>query len=80
MILYFLQKKIAGVEDLHHIHIWSLDEHRIALEAHVVVTTNELTKAESIKQKLKKLLQEEFNINHSTLELEHINESACDDA
>tara|TARA_B100000029_G_scaffold516636_2_gene632029 strand:- start:1595 stop:2482 length:888 start_codon:yes stop_codon:yes gene_type:complete len=78
--IIFSAKKIAGVEDLHHIHIWSLDEHRIALEAHVVVTTNELTKAESIKQKLKKLLQEEFNINHSTLELEHINESACDDA
>ena len=63
------------VEDVHHIHIWNLDEHRIALEAHVVVTTNELQEVEVIKRKLKETLKDRFKITHSTLEFEYFNES-----
>ena len=63
------------VEDVHHIHIWNLDEHRIALEAHVVVATNELQEVEIIKRKLKEILKERFQITHSTLEFEYFNES-----
>ena len=63
------------VEDVHHIHIWNLDEHRIALEAHVVVATNELQEVEVIKRKLKETLKDRFKITHSTLEFEYFNES-----
>ena len=63
------------VEDVHHIHIWNLDEHRIALEAHVVVATNELQEVEVIKRKLKEILKDRFKITHSTLEFEYFNES-----
>jgi len=63
------------VEDVHHIHIWNLDEHRIALEAHVVVATNELQEVEVIKRKLKEKLKDRFKITHSTLEFEYFNES-----
>ena len=66
----FSVERIEGVENIHHIHIWHLDEHRIALEAHVVVTVIEFNQVEIIKVKLKELLKEKFDISHSTLEFE----------
>ena len=68
-------EEAKDVEDVHHIHIWNLDEHRIALEAHVVVATNELQEVEVIKRKLKEILKDQFKITHSTLEFEYFNES-----
>ena len=68
-------EEAKDVEDVHHIHVWNLDEHRIALEAHVVVATNELQEVEIIKRKLKEILKERFQITHSTLEFEYFNES-----
>ena len=58
------------VESVHHVHVWQLDEHRNALEAHIVVTRNNLDDIENIKVKIKQLLHEKFQIEHSTLEIE----------
>jgi len=65
-------EKIKDVQDVHHIHIWNLDEHRIALEAHVVVTSDDFKEVELIKYRLKELLKNKFNISHSTLEFENL--------
>jgi len=59
-----------GVQGIHHIHIWQLDEHRRALEAHVIVPLGDLSETERVKVSLKKILSEEFSIHHSTLEME----------
>ena len=72
-------EEVKQVEDVHHIHIWNLDEHRIALEAHVVVATNELQEVEVIKGKLKVILKDKFKITHSTLEFEHFINSDCEE-
>ena len=61
-------EEVDGVVDVHHIHIWNLDEHRIALEAHVVVTADELKEVEAIKDKLKLVLKDKFLFTNSTLE------------
>lgn len=74
-----LAEKIKGVKDVHHIHIWHLDEHRIALEAHVVVTSEIFKEVELIKDRLKELLKNKFNITHSTLEFEHHIDANCDE-
>jgi len=68
-------KKIVGIKDIHHIHIWHLDENRIAMEANVIVTANRLSEVEPIKEKIKNLLKNNFNIVHSTLEFEHYKDS-----
>lgn len=57
-----------GVSNVHHVHIWQLDEQRNALEAHIVCNGN--SDASSVKRNLKSLLAKEFNITHSTLEIE----------
>ena len=72
-------EELSDVDNVHHIHIWSLDEQRVALEAHVVVSANELKDVESIKDNLKLLLKEKFKITHSTLEFEHHLDSSCEE-
>lgn len=59
---------IDGVSDVHHVHIWQLDEQRSALEAHVLI--DDVEQMESLKAGLKQELASRFDINHSTLEFE----------
>lgn len=59
---------VTNVINVHHIHIWQLDEHRNALEAHIVIT--DFNKIESIKSELKAALLNNYLIEHSTLEFE----------
>ena len=66
-----------GVQNVHHIHLWHLDESRIALEAHVVVTAQNLEDVEILKGILKKMLREDFAISHSTLEFEAPTGGSC---
>ena len=61
-------KDVAGV---HHVHIWQLDEHRNALEAHVVL--GEGADMDDLKSRLKKMLHDKYEIVHSTLEFENTN-------
>jgi cobalt-zinc-cadmium efflux system protein len=70
-------QSVPGVSEVHHLHIWELDEHARALEAHVVVATEYLDRWSEIKGELKRRLDERFHIHHSTLEFECPDESAC---
>lgn len=63
-------QQVTGVLDVHHLHVWRLDEQNILLESHVVIDENDLTNMESIKTSLKELLRNGFEIHHSTLEFE----------
>ena len=60
--------RVDGVVGIHHLHVWHLDEQNYALEAHVVLSSN--NDMEEKKNVLKTLLIERFSIEHSTLELE----------
>jgi cobalt-zinc-cadmium efflux system protein len=59
---------VPGVENVHEVYIWRLNEHRNAMEAHVVL--EDLKQMEDIKRKLKTLLIGTFQIERSTLEFE----------
>jgi cobalt-zinc-cadmium efflux system protein len=61
---------IEGVKSLHHVHLWRLDEARVALEAHVVVVTQSLGEVQQIKQTIREKLTEAYGIEHATLETE----------
>ncbi|MEP3479722.1 MAG: cation diffusion facilitator family transporter [Fuerstiella sp.] len=63
-------RKIEGVEGLHHVHVWELDEQHRALEAHVVVSEARISDLESIKNRIKSCLVDDYQIPHSTLEFE----------
>ncbi len=63
-------KKISGIKEIHHIHLWGMSTTENALTAHVVIDANSsLAAAEKIKHDLKHEL-EHMNIQHVTLEIE----------
>ena len=61
-------ENIEGVKDAHHVHIWQLDEQRNAFECHIVL--EEGTEMDNLKAKIKQMLHDQFEIEHSTLEFE----------
>ena len=70
-------QSVSGVAEVHHLHLWELDEHQRALEAHIVVEPAQLERWTTIKQELKERLSQRFDIHHSTLEFEAHDEGEC---
>lgn len=71
-------KKIAGVRDFHHIHIWAISTTENALTAHVVVSKDaHLDAVEKLKHEIKHELFHK-NIQHVTLETE-IENQPCEE-
>lgn len=64
--------KIKNVEDIHHIHVWSIDGFNNYATMHIVTKSNNIKK---IKNDIREEL-EEHNICHAILETE---EEVCDD-
>jgi cobalt-zinc-cadmium efflux system protein len=56
------------VRDLHHVHLWQIDEQRSAFEAHLVVADG--ADFAAITERVKRMLAERFGLFHVTLELE----------
>src|SRR6056297_2524537 len=46
-------QEVAGVMDIHHLHVWRLDENNILLESHVVIDESDMLNMEKIKSSLK---------------------------
>ena len=69
---------LEGVADVHHLHVWQLDERQISLEAHVVTKRDSGVALAEIKRSAKALLDREFGISHSTLEFESEDEDCPD--
>jgi cobalt-zinc-cadmium efflux system protein len=63
-------EEIDGVDGMHHIHLWAMQEHDSALEAHLVIAQGSWGQADQIKSAVKAILADRFSIHHSTLELE----------
>lgn len=67
---------VPSVIDVHHVHVWQLDEHETLLECHAQIDSAEADSLEHIKGALKSILDERFGIHHSTIEFEF---TPCDD-
>lgn len=67
-------KSVAGVEDIHHLHIWAISTSEVAMTAHVVI--DDIAKMEQIKHEIHHRMSQD-GISHSTLEFEHHGEM-CD--
>lgn len=61
---------VDGVRDVHHIHLWQLDDHMSALEAHVVL--DDIHYMDSVRIALRQLLQTRYQIYHATFEFESL--------
>lgn len=68
---------LPPVKDVHDMHIWSLCSNYSALSAHIVLDENTTVAHDKILEQINTVLQNQFNINHTTLQLERI---ACTQA
>ncbi len=66
----FIQK-IQEVENLHHVHIWQIDDKNINFEGHVDLSDNlKLTEVCEIRNKIESVLNK-FGITHVTIQMEY---------
>lgn len=69
-----IQKEIISVpeiDNIHHVHIWQLNDHDIHFEAHIEFNKDiKLSDFDQICSKVELILFEKFHINHSNLQPE----------
>lgn len=64
--------KIPEIKNVHHMHIWQLNEEETHLEAHIDFYENvTLTQFDEVLIKVEEILFHEFGINHVTIQPEH---------
>ena len=63
-------KRVAGVEDVHDMHIWTITSGMYALSAHVVIEDQTVSRSADIVQEINEGLANNFNIRHTTLQVE----------
>ncbi|TMV06309.1 cation transporter [Ruegeria sediminis] len=61
---------VEGVREVHHVHLWSMQEREAALTAHLVIEPGAWGQADGIKATVKAELAKRFGVRHATLELE----------
>ena len=63
------EKEIINV---HHLHVWELDDHRIHLEAHLDFSEDvTLSESNKVIDTLEKILHDTFGIEHTTFQCEY---------
>ncbi len=63
---------IKDIKNIHHVHMWRLDEHRVHLEAHLDFNNNiTLQESNAILDILEEKLHNEFEITHTTFQCEY---------
>lgn len=71
-------KKVEGVLDVHHLHVWAISTSQNAMTAHILIHPNTgMEQLNIIKRNIKHEL-EHVNIHHATLEFETENENCTD--
>ena len=63
-------RSVSGVENVHHLHLWQMQEHQSALNAHILIKEGRWNEADRAKEAVKIALCDRFGLSHITLELE----------
>lgn len=64
-------REVAGVTDVHHLHIWSLCSNVYALSSHVRVHDTRLSALSPLLDMINARLREQFHISHTTIQFEY---------
>ena len=62
-------REVEGVADVHHVHVWELDESERSFEGHIVVGSKDVQFGEHVKELVRGVLAR-YGITHATLECE----------
>jgi cobalt-zinc-cadmium efflux system protein len=71
--------KIPGINKLHHIHVWRLNEEELHLEAHLDCSEDiRMSEFNNLLHLLEEVLYEKFGINHVNIQPEFRKEDPKD--
>ncbi|WP_310555289.1 cation diffusion facilitator family transporter [Flavobacterium sp.] len=63
--------KISGVNKLHHIHVWHLNDHELHLEAHLDCSEDiKMSEFNTLLSEIEEVLLQKFQINHINIQPE----------
>ncbi len=65
-------REIAGVGDVHDLHVWSIGSESHALSAHVKIADMPMSESDSILREINDRLGAQFGIHHTTIQFEHV--------
>ncbi len=63
-------KGVAGVQDVHDLHVWGITSGMAALSCHVLIDDALISESSAILQALETMLSEKYGIGHSTIQFE----------
>lgn len=70
-------EQIPEIANIHHVHIWNLDDQSVHFECHVDLVENyRVSETDIIFYKIENVLREKHHITHLTIQFEH---QLCDD-
>jgi cobalt-zinc-cadmium efflux system protein len=64
--------QIAGVEDVHDLHVWSLGSQSRALATHVTIADIPPSESALILDQIKIVLRDKFQVHHTTIQFENV--------
>jgi cobalt-zinc-cadmium efflux system protein len=62
--------RVPGVREVHHLHVWSLNEELTALSCHVIVDDQPVSAGGLLVSRIERALRDRFRISHATVQLE----------
>ncbi len=62
--------KLDGVKNIHHVHLWRVNEKDIHFEAHVEVDDVLVSKTEEMLTQIENTMHDKFDISHVTIQFE----------
>ncbi len=63
-------EKIPGVRNIHHVHLWKLNDRDTHFEAHIDVDNMSVCETMIIQKQIESIVHETYGINHTTLQFE----------
>jgi cobalt-zinc-cadmium efflux system protein len=70
-------EQLPEIANIHHVHIWNLDDQSIHFECHVDLKEDTLlSDTGNLYYRIEKILKEKHHISHLTIQFEH---QWCDD-
>lgn len=65
-----LVEPIFRVKNIHHIHLWKMNDNDTHFEAHIEVDDMLVSKTDKIQKQIEQKLNDKYEINHITFQFE----------
>jgi cobalt-zinc-cadmium efflux system protein len=72
-------RTVAGVLDVHDLHIWSLGSDSRAMSCHVLIEDMPPSESNAILCSVNEMLEQKFAIGHTTIQFEHVRCALADE-